>query len=144
MKILFSPQIVDDEKRIQYKLEEGMVIAEYDGVSDSFDFQNFPDGKLDTETIETRFKVCPIISAERLDGELRVELDLIINADDVDAYFQEWTEHTELPSVEFSSESVAHLNWISKEEQEKKHMLPTDKERIEMLEQAILFLSMEE
>ncbi len=42
--------------------------------SDTFDFSGTPDGKLDVQSVETTLPVQPIVRAERVDGELTVEV----------------------------------------------------------------------
>ncbi len=42
--------------------------------TDTFDFTGTPDGELDMESIETSLPVQPILSAERVGGELNVEV----------------------------------------------------------------------
>lgn len=70
MKVLFSPQRSDE--KIEYSFEGEKIIATYKNEVDTFDFSEFPNGKV--ENIETALSINPIISAERKDGELYVEL----------------------------------------------------------------------
>lgn len=77
MKIKYSPQ--RSEERIEYIFEGERIIATFNGDSDTFDFSDFPDGY--AENIETTLPVNPIVSAERIDGELHVELLNFIGED---------------------------------------------------------------
>lgn len=142
MDILFSTSH-QDTRRISYHFKEGVVIARSGEHTDTFDFRDFDDGRLDTADINTKLEICPVISAEKNDGKLSIVLDKFIGLDESEEE-SEWTSHEEIETEEIISESTAHLNWISKEEQEKEQLLPTDKERLEMLEQALLFLTSEE
>lgn len=80
MKILLSPQVRDNNK-IWYDIEDNKITATINGISDTFDFTDLPDGELkiiDDFTgeflIETTLPEIPIISAEKTDGELTVEI----------------------------------------------------------------------
>jgi|Wag4MinimDraft_1082647.scaffolds.fasta_scaffold01841_3 hypothetical protein len=71
MKIIYTPQKAD--KSLSYAFpSEGVVEATMDGESDTFDFSEMPDGK--AEKIESTLFACPVVSAEKVDGELTVKL----------------------------------------------------------------------
>lgn len=102
MKILFNPQVRDNE-RIIYKFEENRFKATHKGKSDTFDFTDLPDGELqiyDDETkglmIETELEENPIMSARKEDGTLYVELINFIDPDATESErFPGWIDHTE-------------------------------------------------
>jgi hypothetical protein len=83
MRVLYSPQ-VNQGKKITYKFLGETITATLDGVSDTFDFSGMPDGS--AVNFETTLLVNPIISAERVNGVLSVEL---LNFIDHDATEQE-------------------------------------------------------
>lgn len=73
MRILLSPQVpINEGDKINYEFESDKIIATFKGVTDTFDFSGMPDGR--AENIETTLELNPIISAERKDGVLYVEL----------------------------------------------------------------------
>ena len=111
MKVKLIPQIpVRLDKRVYYTFKEEIIEVELDGERDVFDFTGFPDGRLsvtDPETgqylIGTTLGTQVIISAEKLDGELRVELLNYISLDATEEEcFPDWIDHTEYvaPKVE--------------------------------------------
>lgn len=110
MKILFSPQVRDNEKVI-YEFSEDVIKATHKGITDTFDFSGFGNGKLqlhDEETgeelIETELEN-PIINAERKDGVLHVELMNYIGFDATEEErFPEWIDHTEYEIPVFEEE----------------------------------------
>lgn len=89
MIIKLSPQVRDDNK-IWYKVEEQKITATIDGVLDTFDFTDMPNGELqlyDTEgesIIETTLDEVPILSAKKIDGVLTVEILFSIDTDEQD------------------------------------------------------------
>lgn len=70
MQIKYSPQRSDDV--LDYGFNGERITVTLNGQTDTFDFTGLPDGKL--ESIETTLLLNPIISAERINGELFVEL----------------------------------------------------------------------
>lgn len=70
MQIQYSPQRNDE--KIKYSFNNDVITVEYNGQADSFDFTNCPNGRL--EEVETILPIKPIISAERVNGELKVVL----------------------------------------------------------------------
>ena len=80
MKIFLSPQ-VNEEERIEYKFDGDKVIITIGETTDTFDFTGVPEGRLelfDFESeellIKTNLPVQPLISAEKKDGVLYLEL----------------------------------------------------------------------
>lgn len=79
MKILLSP-IVRDRNKIWYEIEENKITATINDVSDTFDFTDMPDGKLQVydsdgeSTIETTLDDVPILGAEKTEGVLTVKI----------------------------------------------------------------------
>lgn len=92
MRILYSPQ--RNDIKINYSFEGEKIIVEYNGQTDTFDFSTMPDGKMETHdefgksAITTVLPVIPIISAERVEGQLSVVLLNFIseNARDSEKY----------------------------------------------------------
>lgn len=89
MKVLLSPQ-VRDRNKIWYEIEEQKITATINDASDTFDFRDMPDGKLqmydsDGESmIETALDEVPISGAEKIDGVLTVEILFSIDANEKD------------------------------------------------------------
>lgn len=79
MIIKLSPQ-ARDYNMIWYEIVENKITATINGVSDTFDFTDMPDGELqlhdpDGESmIETTLDEVPILSARKEDGVLTVEI----------------------------------------------------------------------
>lgn len=89
MMIKYSPQFSDRE--IEYVFEGEKITAIFNGESDTFDFSQFADGHVDN--IETTLPFNPIISAERVDGVLYVELLNFIGEDATEnEKFPKWQE----------------------------------------------------
>jgi len=102
MKILFSPQVRDDHKRIKYSFDEDVFQATYEGVTDTFDFRDFPDGELEIyneqgeSLIETSLSIQPIVSAKKEKGILYLELLNYIGLEaSKEERFPGWIDHTE-------------------------------------------------
>lgn len=87
MNVLFSPQRNDDVLRYEF---DGEVITAYlNGERDVFDFSQVPEGKL--KAVETTLPINPIVSAERKEGVLYVELLNFIGEDATEEErFPEW------------------------------------------------------
>ena len=111
MKILFSPQVRDND-RIKYTFKADVIGVEHKGKTDVFDFADFAEGKLEiydedgNTLIETTLDEQPIRSAERKsDGTLYVELMNYIGLVATESErFPEWIDHTEYePPVEEDS-----------------------------------------
>lgn len=88
MKILKSPQRNDTELTYQFNGE--VITATLNGVSDTFDFTDMPEGK--ATDFDTALQPCPVKSAERdANGELWVELMNYIDATASESErFPEW------------------------------------------------------
>ena len=92
MIIKLSPQIRDYNK-IEYEITENKITATINDISDTFDFTDMPDGKLQMydendsdgqSLIETTLDEVPIIGAEKTDGVLTVEILFSIDIDEED------------------------------------------------------------
>lgn len=71
MKILKIPQR-NDEDVLEYIFEGEIITVILNGEEDIFDFSTMPDG-IATE-IESTLSTNPVIEAERINGELRVQI----------------------------------------------------------------------
>ena len=93
MKIYKSPQVREDDKRFVFEFSGEMIIATFDGISDTFDFTGLPDGEADYSMVETVLEYNPILKATKVDGILSVELLNFISEDATEAEkFPEWEE----------------------------------------------------
>ena len=93
MRIYKSPQIGADEKRFEFEFSGEMIIATFDGMSDTFDFTGLPDGEVDYSMIETILEYNPILKATKVDGILSVKLLNFISEDATEEEkFPEWEE----------------------------------------------------
>lgn len=94
MKILFSPQVNENDIKIEYKFKGEIIIVTFDDTTDTFDFSEFStDGELDRNDIETILSINPIISAKRENGILSVQLLNFIHEDATyEDKFPEWIE----------------------------------------------------
>lgn len=89
MKILYKPQRSDEN--IEYQFNGDVITATYKGVTDTFDFSYLPDGK--AENIDTLLEINPILSAERIDGKLKIVLLNFIGPEATDEEkFPKWME----------------------------------------------------
>ena len=79
MIIKLSPQIRDFNK-VWYEITENKITATINDVSDTFDFTDMPNGKLQVHSLEGRNMIettlgeVPILGAEKIDGVLTVEI----------------------------------------------------------------------
>lgn len=107
MKILFTPQIPLDGDNISYMFNADSINIRvvYQGViyTDILDFKGLPNGKLDiydengNERIETDLPINVLLSAEKVNGELRVELLNWISSDaSEEERFPDWVDSSEL------------------------------------------------
>lgn len=89
-RLKFSPQF--GARRITYQLEGEVITATLDtGESDTFDFSGLPDGQ--AEEVSTPLPVQPIVRAQRIAGELELELLKFIGLDaDESERFPQWQE----------------------------------------------------
>ena len=89
MIIQLSPQVRDFNK-IWYEISENKITATINGISDTFDFADMPDGELslyDAEgnsLIKTVLNEMPIMNAKKEDGVLTVEILFSINIHEQD------------------------------------------------------------
>lgn len=63
-----------NDNTFEYLIDGEVITATYAGVTDTFDFTDMPDGYVDFLMIETILEYNPIIKAERVNGELIVNL----------------------------------------------------------------------
>ena len=89
MKVLLSPQVRDNSK-VWYEIEDQKITATINDTTDTFDFTDMPNGELQlwdnegNELIETALDEAPIISAEKTDGILTVEILFSIDINERD------------------------------------------------------------
>lgn len=89
MIIQLSPQVRDDNT-IWYEIEDQKITATINDVSDTFDFTGMPNGELQmwddegNDLIETDLDEIPILSAEKKDGVLTVEILFSIDSEEQD------------------------------------------------------------
>jgi hypothetical protein len=104
VRILYCPQYNLD-KTIEYSFSGEAVTATIDGVTDTIDFSDMPEGSMDNSVssmpagaqwvppVETTLPINPIIGAERADGVLYVTLlRFIDNEATDDDKFPGWQE----------------------------------------------------
>lgn len=91
MKVFYSPQ-VNMMQIISYQFNREIVTVTINNETEQFDFSNLPDGK--AENIESDiFEFCPVLSAERKDGMLYLELLNFISFDATEKErFPTWEE----------------------------------------------------
>ena len=124
MKILFSPQVREDNK-IWYEIEYQKITATINGVTDTFDFTGMPNGKLqlynsDGESmIETVLEEIPILGAEKTDGVLTVEILFSIDSNEQD-------ERLLFPEPMTLGEFNALMKELAKRKSEKKEEVELD------------------
>lgn len=70
MRITYFPQRSD--RAVSYTFDGEVITATLDGVTDTFDFSNLPDGE--AGEITSTLDPCPVLAARRVDGELHVTL----------------------------------------------------------------------
>ena len=93
MRIYKSPQVGADEKRFEFEFSVEVIVATFDGVTDTFDFTGLPDDEVDYSMIETILEYNPILKATKVDGILSVELLNFISEDATEEEkFPEWIE----------------------------------------------------
>ena len=91
MNILYVQQFNENDK-LDYEIKKDVIRATFNDGKETFDFTDMPDGK--AEVIQSDvFDFCPILSAERRDGDLYLELLNFISIDATDEEkFPEWQE----------------------------------------------------
>ena len=93
MRVMMSPQVRFDEKRIVYSFNGEIITASIGDAQDTFDFSALPDGEVNWSMINTTLEFNPIIKAERLNGILSVELiNFISGSASKKERFPQWTE----------------------------------------------------
>ncbi|TWK08589.1 hypothetical protein CHCC20442_4302 [Bacillus licheniformis] len=110
MKIFLSPQVSDE--KISYDFDGEIITATYKDVSDTFDFTDLPDGRLElyddegNSLVKTKLEINPIVSAKKENGLLYVELLNFIGMDATEAErFPDWIDHTEYSPPKASDEN---------------------------------------
>lgn len=99
MKILFSPQVREND-RLVYSLTENRITVAFKGRTDTFDFSTFPDGELQIKELETNLEYQPFRKVEKVDGVLYVTLMNFISSHATEKErFPEWIDHTEYISA---------------------------------------------
>ena len=89
MKVLLSPQVRDNSK-VWYEIKENKITATINNVTDTFDFTDMPNGKLQLydsngeSMIESTLDEIPILGAEKKDGVLTVEILFSIDINEKD------------------------------------------------------------
>ena len=89
MIIKLSPQVRENNK-IWYEIEKQRITATINGVSDTFDFTEMPNGELQMydsdgkNMIETTLDEVPILDAEKTDSVLTVEILFSIDINEKD------------------------------------------------------------
>lgn len=91
MKVFYSPQ-VNMMQTVSYMFNREIVTVTINDEAEQFDFSNLPDGK--AENMESDiFEFCPVLSAERKDGVLYLELLNFIGFDATEKErFPTWEE----------------------------------------------------
>ena len=95
MKVLMSPQVRFDGKKIKYEFDKDIVKASFDGKEDIFDFSDMPDGvvELPMRDVETTLDINPIMSVRKEVGVLYIELMNCIDTNATEEErFPEWYE----------------------------------------------------
>lgn len=71
MKIVYTPQ--RNDAVVEYRFAGEAVTAVIADQSETFDFTGMPDGRAESITADT-LPICPVLSAERANGDLTVKL----------------------------------------------------------------------
>ena len=124
MKILLSPQVRDNSK-VWYEIKENKITATINNVTDTFDFTDMPNGKLQfydsngESMIESTLDEVPILGAEKKDGVLTVEILFSIDIDEKD-------ERLLFPEPMSVGEFNALMKELAKKKSEKKEEVELD------------------
>lgn len=127
MDILLLPQVREINK-IWYELEHQKITATINGVTDTFDFTDMPDGVLEIYDadgnilIETNLDTIPISRAVKEDGVLYIDLLFSIDADEDDNRLL-FPEPMDLDSFNSLMDEIAQRNQAKKEAQEREKEL---------------------
>lgn len=90
MKVKFSPQ-VNDFDTLEYSFREESILVKLNDKEDLFDFTGMPDGVV--SNMETDLDYNPVISVEKKDGDLFIELMKFVKVNDSeDEFFPGWQE----------------------------------------------------
>lgn len=103
MKILLRPVLpLNKECKFKYEIEgDTLTCTNENGESDTFDFTDFPEGKLDMSSVEdppitSVFPTCPILEVRREEGVLHLELiNYIEAAPSKEDMFPDWLTEEE-------------------------------------------------
>lgn len=81
MKLLLRPILpINNKSKFLYDITgDVLTCTDENGASDTFDFTDFPEGKLDMSSVEdppitSVFPICPILEVRREEGVLHLEL----------------------------------------------------------------------
>lgn len=124
MKVLLSPQ-VRDRNKIWYEIKENKITATINNVTDTFDFTDMPNGKLQLydsngeSMIESTLDEIPILGAEKIDGVLTVEILFSIDSNEQD-------ERLLFPKPMTVSEFNGLMKELAKRKSEKKEEVELD------------------
>ena len=124
MKVLLSPQVRDNSK-VWYEIKENKITATINNVTDTFDFTDMPNGKLQfydsngESMIESTLDEVPILGAEKKDGVLTVEILFSIDIDEKD-------ERLLFPEPMTLGEFNALMKELAKKKSEKKEEVELD------------------
>lgn len=123
MDILLLPQVREGSK-IWYEIEHQKITATINGVTDTFDFTDMPDGVLETHDedgnvlLETPLETIPISRAVKEDGVLYIDLVFSIDADEDDDRLL-FPEPMDLDGFNSLMEEISQRNKARKEEEER-------------------------
>lgn len=95
MKVLMSPQVRFDGKKIQYEFGKDIIRAKFNNKEDVFDFSDMPDGvvELPMRDIDTILDINPIMSVRKEGGVLYIELMNCIDTNATEEErFPQWFE----------------------------------------------------
>lgn len=124
MKVLLSPQVRDNSK-VWYEIEHQKITITINDVSDTFDFTDMPNGKLQLydsngeSMIESTLDEIPILGAEKTDGVLTVEILFSIDSSEKD-------ERLLFPKPMSVGEFNALMKELAKRKSEKKEEVELD------------------
>ena len=127
MDILLLPQ-ARERNKIWYELEHQKVTATINGVTDTFDFTDMPDGVLETHDedgnvlLETPLETIPIRRAVKENGVLYIDLLFSIDLEEDDDRLL-FPEPMDLDGFNSLMEEIAQRNKTKKEEEERQRKL---------------------
>jgi len=91
IRVYFSPIVWDRE--INYAIENERITITAEGITEEYDFTGLPNGSLESQDIEIPFTFLPIITAEKVEGILYIEvLNPISQKASEFEKFPEWIE----------------------------------------------------